>query len=140
MKKDKYLPRRKLIGNFHILHDFLQCLFIPDIHLITNLALPIPVVNHDGQMPTRVETLPAPKLGGCVLGVEPSDPGKPSCGEGRKKRVERPENTLRRLLSLLYTVARTVNCAARNAVVCKRNKVWRRRGRSCATFRPSVIT
>jgi hypothetical protein len=39
-------PRRKLVGRLHIFHDLLQRLLVPDVHLIADVSLPIPVVDH----------------------------------------------------------------------------------------------
>lgn len=53
-----YSPRRKLIISFHEFHNFLQGFFIFDIHLITDVSLPIPIVDHGG----GVDGDAAPKL------------------------------------------------------------------------------
>lgn len=58
-----YLPRCKLIGCFHVIHNFLQRLFIFDIHLIADFPLSIPIVDHDGQI-ELTEALRASRLEG----------------------------------------------------------------------------
>lgn len=52
-----YSPRCKLIIRFHEFHNFLQGFLVFDIHLIADVSLPIPIVDHGGGVDAA-----APKL------------------------------------------------------------------------------
>lgn len=67
-----YLPRCKLIGCFHVIHNLLQRLFIFDIHLIADFPLSIPIVDHDGQT-ELTEARSASRLEVASSKIVPSD-------------------------------------------------------------------
>lgn len=133
------LPRRKLMNSFHIFHNFLQRLFIFDVHLITYFPFPIPIVDHIGQLLTGRRS--APPIGGSVYRIEPSNPVWPNCEEkSQQERVWSGRGRCKAPVVALVHRSSTVTCAVRNAVVAVRGRkeVWRRRGRSCALWAVTI--